>query len=166
VPGDSESRIWRRSPDTLYTLDAVAQTLCSKGEYDRALPLHEECLAKRKAVFGCDHPATFDSIDNLGKVFLGNGQYSRAWPLFEQCLTWRRQNLGEDHPLTIQSLSILAGLFNKMADYDRALPLLEECLEKQKVCFGADSSDAKSTQMMRDECARKLKKKSGKCLFM
>ena len=90
--------------------------------------------------------------------FHGNGQYNRAGPLFEQCLTWRKQELGEDHPLTIESLSNLANLFNKMAEYDRALPLFEEHLEKQKVRFGADSFDAKSSQMMRDECARNLRK--------
>jgi hypothetical protein len=30
----------------------------NKGEYDRALPLCEECLAKRMRVLGEDHPDT------------------------------------------------------------------------------------------------------------
>ena len=39
-------------------LNALAELFRSKGEYDRALPLYEECLAKSKRVLGEDHPYT------------------------------------------------------------------------------------------------------------
>jgi hypothetical protein len=45
-------------------LNSVAGLFESKGEYDRAMPLYEECLAKRKRVLGEDHPDT-RSIQNI-----------------------------------------------------------------------------------------------------
>jgi hypothetical protein len=39
-------------------MDALAGLFDDKGDYDRALPMYEECLAKRKRVLGEDHPDT------------------------------------------------------------------------------------------------------------
>ena len=39
-------------------MNALADMFKNKGEYDRAMPLYEECLAKRKRVLGDDHPDT------------------------------------------------------------------------------------------------------------
>ena len=46
-------------------MSALGRLFQDKGEYDRALPLYEECLAKRKRVLGDDHPDTFKSLNNL-----------------------------------------------------------------------------------------------------
>ena len=39
-------------------MNALARLFNDKGDYDRALPMYEECLAKRKRVLGEDHPDT------------------------------------------------------------------------------------------------------------
>ena len=39
-------------------MNALASLFQNMGEYDRALPLYEECLAKRKRVLGDEHPHT------------------------------------------------------------------------------------------------------------
>jgi hypothetical protein len=41
--------------------NALAELFQSKGEYDRALPLYEECLAKQKRVLVDEHPRTKDT---------------------------------------------------------------------------------------------------------
>jgi hypothetical protein len=46
-------------------LDALGSLLQDQGEYDRALPLLEDCLEKRKRILGDDHPHTLKSIQNL-----------------------------------------------------------------------------------------------------
>jgi tetratricopeptide (TPR) repeat protein len=66
--------------------NAQAELFRKKGEYDRALPLYEECQAKRKRVLGDDHPSTLVSLNNLAVLFESKGEHDRALPLFEECL--------------------------------------------------------------------------------
>ena len=70
----------------------------SKGDYDRALPMVEECLAKKKRVLGEDHPDTLMSLNGLAGLFYSKGDYDRALPMVEECLAKRKRVLGEDHP--------------------------------------------------------------------
>ena len=87
-------------PSTLGSLNNLAILFKNKGEYDRALPLYEECLAKMKRVLGEDHPDTLVSLNNLASLFYNKGEYDRALPLYEECLAKRKRVLGEDHPHT------------------------------------------------------------------
>ncbi len=50
-------------------MNALANLFSSKGDYDRALPMYEECLAKSKRVLGEDHPDTLASLNNLAILF-------------------------------------------------------------------------------------------------
>ena len=97
-------------------MSALAGLFESMGDYDRALPMHEECLAKRKRVLGEDHPDTLTSLNNLAGLFESMGDYDRALPMYEECLAKRKRVLGEDHPSTLASLNNLAVLFNTMGD--------------------------------------------------
>jgi lipopolysaccharide biosynthesis regulator YciM len=116
--------------------NALVSVFRNKGEYDSALPLCEECLAKMKRVLGEDHPDTLTSLNNLAGLFESKGEYDRALPLYEECLAKRKRVLGEDHPDTLTSLDNLAFLFESKGEYDRALPLFEECLAKRKSVLG------------------------------
>ena len=79
---------------------AMATLRCDQGEYDRALPLYEECLAKRKRVLGDHHPFTLTSLNNLAALFKSKGEYDRALPLYEECLAKSKRVLGDEHPDT------------------------------------------------------------------
>jgi tetratricopeptide (TPR) repeat protein len=76
----------------------------SKGEYDRALQLFEECLEKRKRILGEDHPDTLKSLNDLADFFESQGQYDRALQLSEECLAKRSCIFGSDHPDTKDAL--------------------------------------------------------------
>ncbi len=80
-------------PDTLQSLNNLALLFDSKGEYDRAVPLYEECLAKRKRVLGDEHPDTLSSLNNLAVLFDNKGEYNRSLPLHEECLSMRKRVL-------------------------------------------------------------------------
>ena len=101
MSGERKRVLGEDHPDTLTSLNNLAGLFYSKGEYDRALPLFEECLAKRKRVLGEDHPSTLSSLNNLAFLFHSKGEYDRALPLYEECLAKRKRVLGEDHPDTI-----------------------------------------------------------------
>ncbi len=81
-------------------MSALGRLFQDKGEYDRALPLYEECLAKRKRVLGDDHPDTLISLNNLASLFYNKGEYDRALPLHEECLAKNKRVLGLQHPFT------------------------------------------------------------------
>ena len=122
-------------------MNALAELLRNKGEYDRALPLYVECLAKRKCILGEDHPDSLASLNNLAMLFRSKGEYNLALPLYEECLGKRKCVLGEDHPDTLRSLNGLAVFFKNMGEFDRALPLYEECLVKRRRVLGQDHPD-------------------------
>ena len=128
-------------PDTLASLNSLAASFFNKGEFDRALPLLEECLAQNKRVLGDDHPRTLESLNNLAQLFLHKREYDRALPMYEECLAKRKRVLGEDHPETLKSLNSLAASLYLKDEYDRALPLLEECLAQSKRVLGDDHPD-------------------------
>ena len=81
-------------------MNALASLFKNKGDYDRAQPLFEECLAKYKRVLGEDHPDTLSSLNNLANLFKNKGDYDRALPMYEECLAKSKRVLGEDHPDT------------------------------------------------------------------
>ncbi len=127
-----------RQDEECSMMDALGQFLRRKGEYDRALPLYQECLEKRNRIFGTDHPDTLTTLNNLAALLDRKGEYDRALPLYVECSEKRKRNFGEDHPDTLATLDSLALLFVHKGDYDRALPLYEECLEKRKRILGED----------------------------
>jgi hypothetical protein len=128
-------------PDTLDSLNNVAESLKHMGQYDRALPLLQLCLAKRRCALGEDHLDTLESFNNLAGLFCRIGELDCALPLLEQCVATSKRALGEEFPRTMTSLNNLAYLYNHKGEYDRALLLYEECLEKRKRVLGDDHPD-------------------------
>ena len=122
-------------------MNALVIVFACIGEYDRALPLSEECLAKGKRVFGEDHPRTLTSLFCIAGLFESKGEYDRALPLHEECLAKRKRVLGEDHHDTLIQLHDLAILLKNMGKNDRALPLFEQCLAKGRCVLGEDHPD-------------------------
>ena len=65
-------------PDTLASMNNLANSYGDAGQNDRALKLHEETLALRKAKLGPDHPDTLTSMNNLAISYHAAGQRDRA----------------------------------------------------------------------------------------
>ena len=80
------------------SINNLALLYKEQGKYDEALPLHEECLEKRRSILGNDHPNTLTSINNLVLLYKKQGKYDEALPLYEECLEKSRSILGNDHP--------------------------------------------------------------------
>jgi tetratricopeptide (TPR) repeat protein len=83
----------------------------NQGRYDEAEPLYKDCLDKRKAKLGEDHPSTMMTIYNLAGLYKSQGRYDEAEPLYKDCLDKRKTQLGEDHPDTLITINNLAGLY-------------------------------------------------------
>jgi hypothetical protein len=87
-----------------------ARTLAAQGDYPAARAMQEDVLARRRRVFGEDHPATILAAANLAATLTAQGDYPAARTMQEDVLAWRRRVLGEDHPATIRAKAALAEL--------------------------------------------------------
>jgi hypothetical protein len=55
-------------PETLTSMNNLADTRHSLGDLDGARQLHEQALAGRRRVLGEDHPDSLTSMNNLTEV--------------------------------------------------------------------------------------------------
>jgi hypothetical protein len=82
-------------------MERLAAAYRGAGQLDKAMPLYEQALAKRREKVGPEHPDTLESMNCLAGAYLDSGQPDRALPLCEQALEKRRAKLGPDHPDTL-----------------------------------------------------------------
>jgi hypothetical protein len=55
-------------PNTLSSMNSLAETREALGDLHGALELHEQTLTARRRVLGDDHPATQSSMNNLAQI--------------------------------------------------------------------------------------------------
>jgi eukaryotic-like serine/threonine-protein kinase len=129
------------NPETLGSMNNLANSYSVAGEIDRALKLHEETLALRRAKLGPDHLDTLWSMHNLADSYRAAGQNERALKLLEETLALRKAKLGADHVDTLITMSNLAVSYEHAGQSERTLKLREETLALQKAKLGADHPD-------------------------
>lgn len=122
-------------------MNNLAEGYRAVGKLDRALPLHEETLALKKANLGPDHPNTLTSMNNLAMGYQAAGKVDRALPLLEETLALMKVKLGPDTLITMNSMGNLASGYQAAGRLDRALPLLEETLALRKTKLDPDHPD-------------------------
>jgi len=128
-------------PDTLSSMNGLAEGYHSAGRLDLAVPLYEETVKVRKAKLGADHPGTLTSMNDLAVGYGAAGKLDLALPLYEQTLKLRKAKLGADHPDTLESMNSLALGYQAARNLDLALPLYQETLKLRKAKLGADHPD-------------------------
>jgi hypothetical protein len=128
-------------PDTLLSMNNLAEGYRTAGKLDLALPLYEETLRLKRAKLGPDHPETLAGMNNLAEGYHAAGKLDLALPLYEETLKLRKAKLGPDHPDTYRSMANLATSYQAARKLDLALPLLEETVRLTKARLGADHPD-------------------------
>jgi tetratricopeptide (TPR) repeat protein len=101
-------------PDTLHSMNDLAETRRDLGDLQGARQLFEETLTARQRVLGDDHPDTLWSMHDLAATRRNLGDLEGARQLFEQTLTARRRVLGDDHPDTLTSKKNVAELQQRL----------------------------------------------------
>ena len=123
-------------PDTLASMNNLANSYHALGRLDDALRLREETLGLRKARLGPDHPDTLGSMNNLATSYDALGRHADALRLREKTLSLRKAKLGADHPETLASMNNLAISYRILGRYAEAIKLLEEALPLMKAKVG------------------------------
>ena len=73
----------------------------------KSIKLYQECLERRKIVFGENHPDNLGIIFNLGMNYTMIGKVHEAERLVQDCYDRSCVLLGRDHPDTLQFAEML-----------------------------------------------------------
>ena len=98
------------------------------GDYDKAMELHEKCLAIQLNSLGDKHPDVAATYNNMAKAYYNQGDYDKAMELYEKCLAIRLNSLGDKHPSVATTYNNMADVYYIKGDYDKAMELYEKCL--------------------------------------
>jgi tetratricopeptide (TPR) repeat protein len=131
-------------PDTLQSVNNLANSYRAQGRFPEALLLYQDTLARRRAVLGADHPATLESLNNLANILGDMGQDGEALKLCEEALRRRRATLGPSHPDTIGSMRNLANSYAALGRFAEALQLEEQALPLATSALGPTHPDTLS----------------------
>ncbi len=115
-------------PDTLRSMNGLANSYKDLGRKEEALDLCEKTLAKRKSVLGPDHPDTLESMSNLALAYQAIGRYADAARPGEETLALRKTVLGPHHVDTLRSINNLALSYFSLRRSDDARTLREQVL--------------------------------------
>ena len=136
-----------KHPDTLQSMNNLAELYKAQGRYGEAEPLYHEALQLRGEVLGPKHPDTLQSMNNLGLYWAQGSRYGEAEPLLREALQLRGEMLGPKHPDTLQSMNNLAQLYKAQGRYGEAEPLYREALQLSRSGLGLAHPHTLLTQL-------------------
>jgi serine/threonine-protein kinase len=125
-------------PDTLKSLNHLANAYFDADRLSEAIPLYEATLKLREAKLGPDHPDTFWSRNNLANAYMFAGRMSEAIALYEATLKLREITLGVDHLDTLSSRRGLAIAYDEAGRMSEAIALHEANLKFYDARLGPD----------------------------
>ncbi|KAL9041630.1 MAG: hypothetical protein Q9214_004041, partial [Letrouitia sp. 1 TL-2023] len=116
----NEEQLGPDHPDTLRTVQNLANVYSDKGRYDDAEELYKRALAGREEQLGPDHPDTLGTVQNLANVYSNKGRYDDAEELYKRVLAGNEEQLGPDYPDTLGTVQNLAIVYRNKGRYDDA----------------------------------------------
>src|SRR5216683_3015672 len=125
-------------PDTLNSMNDLADALNHDGHYAEAVKLNRETLEIRRHVLGPENPDTLNSMDNLGDALWADGHYAEAEKVDRETLDLRRRVLGPEHPDTINSMNNLEVCLIYLGRYPEAEKLGRETLDLRRRVLGPE----------------------------
>ena len=78
-----ERVLGKEHPDTLTSVNNLADLYQAQGRYGEAEPLYKRALEARERVLGKEHPDTLASVNNLAALYQAQGRYAEAEPLYQ-----------------------------------------------------------------------------------
>ena len=100
-----------KHPDTLTSMNNLANVYKFQGRYDKVEPLYVKTLALRKEVFGEKHHDTLNSMNNLADLYQSTGRYAKVEPLLVIVMALTNELLSEKHPDTLTRMGNLELLY-------------------------------------------------------
>src|SRR6266853_2086760 len=130
------------NPDTLNSMNDLADALNHDGHYAEAVKLNRETLEIRRHVLGPEHADTLNSMDNLGDALWADGHYAEAEKVDRETLDLRRRVLGPEHPDTINSMNNLEVCLIYLGRHAESEKLNRETLNLYRRVLGPENPQA------------------------
>ena len=108
------------------------------GQKRRAVPLHEEVLARSRLTLGPDHPLTLTRMGNLAEIYRETARFDQSVPLFEEANALMKARLGPNHPDTLTAADAVATVYEDLGKFDQAQLRYEDILSRSKAALGPD----------------------------
>jgi serine/threonine-protein kinase len=89
-------------PDLATTINNLGMAYRTMGQLDKAEPLFEESLARRRRILPPNHPHLAGSLNNLGLIEEERGRLQEAAQLFREALDLAAAKAPDGHPLLQQ----------------------------------------------------------------
>jgi serine/threonine protein kinase/Tfp pilus assembly protein PilF len=140
-----------KHPDTLATMNGLAELYQDQGDYAHAEPVFVRALELRRQVLGEEHPDTLATMNDLATVYMNEGKYQQAEPAFVKVWYARQRTVGGEHPDTLLSMNNLALLYELEGKYAQAEPLCTRVREVRERLLGEEHPD---TLITTDNLAR------------
>jgi len=134
-------------PETLRSMNLLADTLGDEGHDAEAEKISREVLAVRRRVLGPKNPDTLRSMVTLGGTLYRQAQYAEAEKVFRDVLDLQRQVLGPEHPDTVGSMNDLASTYSQEGRNAEAVKMIRETLEIRRRILGPDHPDTLASMM-------------------
>jgi len=128
-------------PDTLTSMNNLAETLRAEGDLTGAREKQEEVLEIRRRNFGDEHSDTLTSMHDLAATLSAQGDFTGAREKQEEVLEIRRRNLGDEHPDTLTSMNNLAATLWDQGNLTGAREKQEMVLEIRRRILGGEHPD-------------------------
>ena len=128
-------------PDTLASLNNLANSYSDLGDYNKACKLQNAVYNASKEILGETHPDTLASLNNLTNSYSYLGDYNKAYKLQNAVYNARKEILGETHPDTLTSLNNLAIFYSYLGDYNKACELQNAVYNVCKEILGENHPD-------------------------
>jgi len=113
----------------------VGMTYHRLKQHDKAIPVFEDLLERRRRRLGVAHPSTLEAMSELGCLHTDVGSLDKAEPLLEEALGGL-QKLGNQYPPTVLAKHRLGFLYFQQDRNREADPLLREALDDGRKLFG------------------------------
>lgn len=102
-----QTKLGQDHPDTLISMNNLANTYRYQGRWDEAEKLEVQVLETRRTVLGQNHPDTLGSMHNLACMYWDQGRQETALSLMKSCVEASERLLGLEHPDTVSSIERL-----------------------------------------------------------
>jgi eukaryotic-like serine/threonine-protein kinase len=128
-------------PDTLSSMNDLAQLHAYQGNYTQAEPLYTRVLEGQRRVIGEERPAVLTTMGSLAQLYLYQGKYAQAEALYSRTLEISRRVLGNEHIDTLADMTGLAVALNNQGKYLQAEALYLQILEISRRVLGDEHPD-------------------------
>ncbi|MFB2768332.1 tetratricopeptide repeat protein [Pelatocladus sp. BLCC-F211] len=127
------------SADHANSLEDLAFSYQSKGEYAQAESLYREAIKNYAKALGNEHPRYATSLNNLGTLYKLMGRYAEAELFMKEGTNIFAKVLGRENYFYATSMMNLGSLYESMGRYAEAEYLLRESQEIYTKIIGTDN---------------------------